>query len=89
MKVQKIELIEKAKDLIMEAIALLEVALQKDEDSREYLLNQIKTYTSSDFGFVSANLNMDELILKYSNDKERIEIDEEIASILDGTNLNF
>jgi len=89
MKVQRIELIEKAQGLIMEAIALLEVALQKDADSREYLLNQIKTYTSSDYGFLSNNLNMDELISKYSKDKERIEIDEEIESILDGTNLNF
>lgn len=86
MKVQKIELIEKAQDLIMEAIALLEVALQKDEESKEYLLNQIKTYTSSDFGFVSANLNMDELILKYSKDIEKIDIGEDIVDILYNNN---
>lgn len=89
MKVQRVELIGKAQELITDAIYLLEVALSEDANAKAYLLDKLRIMVNEEHGFLSNELNLSKLIDKYIDEKEKIFIGEDISDILYNNNSDW
>lgn len=79
MKYLKSELVGKAQELLEDVIVLLEEACKKDEDAKAYMVDQLKCLCSKNHGFLSNNLNLDELVLRYQSKEEHVEIRNQYA----------
>jgi hypothetical protein len=87
MKYSKTELLERAQELLAASITLLEAATEGDANTEAYLTNQLKTFASSNHGFLCSNLNFDKVIQKYErngSDSEEVEVDYTVEDIMDG-----
>ena len=65
---EKAARIEDAQILIYQAIEILEEVLQDDAYAQTYLLDHLKILAGSNHGFLSRDLNLDELISRYMNE---------------------
>ena len=61
-KQEKLELLMDAQDKLNECIELLEQAEGENPDTRAYLIDHLKIMASKDHGFLSKDLNIDDLI---------------------------
>ena len=61
----KCQLVEKAQEKLAEVIELLEIACEGDANAEAYMIDQLKIKCSRDHGFVSGEINLDELFEKY------------------------
>ena len=82
MKYTKVELLEQAQVLLEASIDLIQAATRGDANVKAYLIDQLKVHSSSAHGFLSNDLNLDEVIEKYSDNKERKEYDDMIQELM-------
>jgi hypothetical protein len=83
MKGTKVELLERAQELMQNALVLIEEATEGDANARAYLVDHLKIMITNNHGFLSNNLNIDKLIQRYE-DLEEIEYSDEIEEIMEG-----
>ena len=69
-KNEKIDLILKAQDNLLEAIELLDEAIGDDRHARAYLIEQIQILASNDHGFLCSDFNCDKLIKQIENEED-------------------
>lgn len=69
MKAQKSDLIREAQSRIQDAIEILEIACEGDANAEAYMIDQLKILASSNHGFLSSNLNLDELAERYEGEE--------------------
>jgi len=67
---EKIDKVEQAQDKLKEAIEILEEAVGDDGHTRAYLIDQIKTLTSSDHEFLCGDFNCDKLMEQLREDDD-------------------
>ena len=67
---EKVAQIEEAQILIHQAIEILEEVLQDDAHAQAYLLDHLKILAGSGHGFLSRDLNLDDLIARYMGNEE-------------------
>jgi len=84
MKGSKVELLQRAQELIQAAIVLIEEATVGDSNTKAYLTDHLKILASEDHGFLSNDINLDKVMRKYENDDEEIEFNNEINLIMKG-----
>ena len=82
MKITKVELVEKAQELLSDAIDLLEVATKEDGNAKAYLVDHLKIMLNENHGFLSRDLNLDKLKERYEDDEE-INLPTSLEYILD------
>lgn len=68
----KVLAIEEAQEHLFEAIQLLEQACADDKNAQAYLLDHLKIMAGSGHGFMSRDLNLDELKERYSDEEEEL-----------------
>ena len=73
---RKVELVEEAQEKLFEVIDLLEEACEGDPNAEAYLVDHLKIYASANHGFLSGDLNLDELKERYSSEEEEEEEEE-------------
>ena len=73
---RKVELVEEAQEKLFEVIELLEEACEGDSNAEAYLVDHLKIYASANHGFLSGDLNLDELKERYSSEEEEDEEEE-------------
>jgi len=84
MKVSKVELLERAQQLLEASITLIEEATKGDANTKAYLVDQLKTFVKEDHGYLCSNLNLDKVMRKYQDEDEEIESNWEIDDIMEG-----
>lgn len=89
MKGTRVELLERAQELLEASITLIEEATEDNANVREYLVNQLKCFASNRHGFLSDNLNLDKVIMmyermEYGKKEEEIEYSIEVSDIMEG-----
>ena len=84
MKVSKVELLERAQQLLEASITLIEAATKGDANTKAYLVDQLKTFVKEDHGYLCSNLNLDKVMRKYQGEDEDAEYDWEIEDIMEG-----
>jgi hypothetical protein len=62
----KVLTIEEAQEHLFEAIELLEQACAEDKNAQAYVLDHLKILAGSGHGFMSSDLNLDDLKYRYS-----------------------
>ena len=70
MEMEKVILIEEAQALIYQALELLDRALKDDANAQAYVLDHLKILAGSGHGFLSRDLNLDDLIARYMGNEE-------------------
>ena len=70
-KQERIDMLREAQEKLFEAIGLLEDAIGDDANAVSYLIDHLKILASDDYGFVSDDLNMDQLIREVENGERR------------------
>lgn len=78
MKAQRSDLVRMAQEFVNSAIEILEVACEGDANAQAYMIDQLKIHASSDHGFLSSNLNLDELAKRYEETEEDVQLYPEI-----------
>ena len=73
---RKVKLVEEAQEKLFEVIELLEEACEGDSNAKAYLVDHLKIYASANHGFLSGDLNLDELKERYSSEEEEEEEEE-------------
>lgn len=61
--------VEQAQELIYEAIEILEQACADDKNAQAYVLDHLKILAGSGHGFMSRDLNLDDLKDRYSGEE--------------------
>jgi hypothetical protein len=75
MKVRRSELVRTAQIFLNNAIEVFEVACEGDSNADAYMVAQLKILASSNHGYLSNDLNLDELAERYENTEEHTSID--------------
>jgi hypothetical protein len=75
-QVKKSELVELAQIALNTSIELLEMACQDDSNARAYIIDHLRIMASADHGFLSRDLNLDDLIERYEEDTVEMDSDE-------------
>ena len=78
MKAQRSDLVRTAQVFLNNAIEILEIACEGDSNADAYMIAQLKILSSSDHGYLSNDLNLDELAERYDGNCEELLIDSEI-----------
>ena len=78
MKVGRSELVRTAQIFLNNAIEVLEVACEGDSNADAYMVAQLKILASSNHGYLSRDLNLDELAERYENTEEHTSIDSRV-----------
>jgi hypothetical protein len=72
-QVKKSELVEMAQIALNTSIELLEIACQDDSNAKAYVIEHLRIMASAGHGFLSRDLNLDDLIERYED--ETVEMD--------------
>lgn len=75
-QVKKSELVELAQIALNKSIELLEVACRDDSNARAYIIDHLRIMASADHGFLSRDLNLDDLIERYEDDTVEMDGDD-------------
>lgn len=75
-QVKKSELVELAQIALNKSIELLEVACRDDSNARAYIIDHLRIMASADHGFMSRDLNLDDLIERYEDDTVEMDGDD-------------
>ncbi len=75
-QVKKSELVELAQIALNKSIDLLEVACRDDSNARAYIIDHLRIMASADHGFMSRDLNLDDLIERYEDDTVEMDGDD-------------
>ncbi len=78
MKVKRSELVRTAQIFLNNAIEVLEVACEGDSNADAYMIAQLKILASSNHGYLSSDLNLDELAERYENTEQHTSIDSSV-----------
>jgi len=65
----RIQLLEQAQEKLNEVIDMLEVAVQGDRNAEAYLVDHLRIFATENHGFVNSDLNIDNVITKYHENK--------------------
>ena len=76
-KDERLELLYDAQDKLNECIDLLEQADGENSHTKAYLIDHLKIFASNDHGFLSRDLNIDELIDRVQNSETCVECGKE------------
>jgi hypothetical protein len=79
-KQEKLELLRDAQDKLNECIDLLEQADGDNANTQAYLIDHLKIFASNDHGFLSRDLNIDELINRAETSETCVVCDRECDS---------
>lgn len=71
----KLELVELAQEKLREVIDILEIACEGDSNANAYMIDHLKIKLSNN-GYLSSDLNLDNLQERYENDDEDVGGDE-------------
>ncbi len=69
-KCERIEILEEAREHLETAVELIEQVFPSDKYVRAYMIDQLRIRVSSDHGFLSGDLNMDNLIERLEDEEE-------------------
>lgn len=78
MKVKRSELVRTAQIFLNNAIEVLEVACEGDSNADAYIVAQLKILASSNHGYMSSDLTLDELADRYENTEQHTSIDSSV-----------
>lgn len=79
MKVRRSELVRTAQIFLNNAIEILEVACcEGDSNADAYMVAQLKILASSNHGYLSSDLNLEELAERYENTEQHTSIDSSV-----------
>jgi len=59
---ERLDMLEEARDLLNQAIELIEQVFPNDEYVKAYMIDHLKIRVGDDHGFLSGDLNIDSLI---------------------------
>lgn len=59
---ERLDMLEEARDLLNQAIELIEQVFPNDEYVKAYMIDHLKIRAGGDHGFLSSDLNIDSLI---------------------------
>lgn len=72
----RIELIEIAQQKLEQVIEILEVGFGEDTHAQTYLTDHLKARLNSHHGFMTSDMNFDDLYDRYCDDDTEIDTDE-------------
>ncbi len=65
----RIQLLDMAQEKLAEAIMMIEAATKGDDNTKAYLVDQLKTFESKDHGFLCNNLTVECVATRYREDE--------------------
>ncbi len=75
-QVKKRELVELAQIALNTCIELLEIACQDDSNAKAYIIDHLRIMASSGHGFLTRDINLDDLIERYEDDTVEMDADD-------------